>query len=72
LHDTVFVTALGLGLGFAFCVVVVFVVDVAVVVVEVELPCPLALWVRLATPSAVAIPADATSAVRSERLDRCT
>jgi hypothetical protein len=71
LHDTVFVTALGLGLGLGFGVVV-FVVDVSVVVVEVELPCPLALWVRLATPSAVAIPADATSAVRSERLDRCT
>jgi hypothetical protein len=70
LHDTVFVTALGLGLGFGFGVVVV--VFVSVVVVEVELPCPLALWVRLATPSAVAIPADATSAVRSERLDRCT
>jgi hypothetical protein len=54
------------------------VVDVVVVAGTVAVPvgwlppCPLAVCVRLATPSAVATPADATSTVRSERLNRCT
>jgi hypothetical protein len=75
LQEIVFVDAFGFALG----VVVVDIVDVVdVVVVELpvvdvlEPPCPLAVCVRLATPSAVATPADATSTVRSERLNRCT
>jgi hypothetical protein len=61
----------------AFGVVVVAVVDVVVVAVAVlavvVVPlCPLAVCVRLAIPSAVATPADATSTTRSERLNRCT
>jgi hypothetical protein len=74
LQEIVFFVPLALAL--AFGVVFVFVVDVDVDVVDVVAvllpPCPLAVCVRLATPSAVATPADATSTVRSERLNRCT
>jgi hypothetical protein len=76
LQDTVRLTALerAFGVVVVLVVVVVVVVDVAVVeVVAVESPpWPLALCVRLARPSAVATPADATAALRSERPNRCT
>jgi uncharacterized membrane protein len=58
------------GVVFVVGVVVVVVLVVAVFVVAVSsLP---AACVRLARPSAVATPADATSVVRSERLNRGT
>jgi hypothetical protein len=69
LHVIVFLTAFGFAVG-VVVVAVVFVVEVFVVVVAES--SPLAACVRLATPSAVATPAHATSAGRSERLNRCT
>jgi hypothetical protein len=75
LHEIVLFTDLNLPLGVVVVVVDVFVVAVAVVAVVdagVEPLWPLAVCVRLAMPTAVATPADATSTVRSERLIGCT